>query len=78
MEPNAKPSKLTAVDLLLQETLTSKEVAAVLNVSPRAVEDLRRAGKLKFVLVSGQKRIYRIQDVREFINGNVRQGVSED
>jgi excisionase family DNA binding protein len=69
--------KLTAADLLLQETLSTAELASVLGVSVSTVESLRRAGKLKFVSITREKRLYRLEDVREFLASNVRQSQGE-
>jgi len=68
-ENQIQPLK-TAVDILIEETLTERQLASVFGVSPATVAILRKAGKIPFVQISQQNRLYLIDDVRKFLRDN--------
>lgn len=53
-------------------TLTEGEAAAQLGLSPRTLADLRRAGKIRYVLLSARKVAYIPQDLVDYRDAQAR------
>ena len=58
----------------LEALLTTKEVAALLKVSPRHVQNLVKDGTLPKPILLGRSVRFRARDIRRFLNGKADEG----
>lgn len=58
----------------IEAWLTTKEVAALLKVSPRHVQNLVKNGTLPKPMLLGRSVRFRTPDIRRFLNGKADEG----